>query len=239
VEGRALLLGNRKLMGDRKIDLGALEARAQQLAEEGKTPMYVAAGGKAAGVIAVADTVKEDSRAAIASLKAMGLEVVMMTGDNERTGRAIARQVGIERVLAEVLPQDKAHNVQKLQLEGKRVAMVGDGINDAPALAQADVGFAIGTGTDVAIAASDITLIKGSLRSVVTAIQISRATMRNVYQNLTGAFIYNMLGLPVALGLLYPFFGILLSPLLAALAMSFSSVTVVANANRLKRWRPS
>jgi len=239
VEGQALLLGNRKLMGDRKVALGALEARAQQLAEEGKTPMYVAADGKAAGIIAVADTVKEDSRAAIASLKAMGLEVVMMTGDNERTGRAIARQVGIERVLAEVLPQDKAHNVQKLQLEGKRVAMVGDGINDAPALAQADVGFAIGTGTDVAIAASDITLIKGSLRGVVTATQISRATMRNVYQNLTGAFIYNMLGLPVALGLLYPFFDILLSPLLAALAMSFSSVTVVANANRLKRWRPS
>jgi len=239
VEGQALLLGNRKLMGDRKIALGALEARAQQLAEEGKTPMYVAVGGKAAGIIAVADTVKEDSKAAIASLKSLGLEVVMMTGDNERTGRAIARQVGIERVLAEVLPQDKAHNVQTLQLEGKRVAMVGDGINDAPALAQADVGFAIGTGTDVAIAASDITLIKGSLRGVVTAIQISRATMGNVYQNLTGAFIYNMLGLPVALGLLYPFFGILLSPLLAALAMSFSSVTVVANANRLKRWRPS
>jgi Cu+-exporting ATPase len=149
---------------------------------------------------------------------------VMMTGDNERTGKAIARQVGIDRVLAEVLPQDKAFNVQKLQLEGKRVAMVGDGINDAPALAQADVGFAIGTGTDVAIAASDITLIKGSLRGVVTAIQISRATMRNVYQNL---------------GVLYPLFGILLSPLLAALAMSFSSVTVIANANRLKRWRPS
>ena len=239
VEGRALLLGNRKLMADRKVEIGGLEARAQQLAEEGKTPMYVATDGKAAGIVAVADTVKEDSKAAIVSLKAMGLEVVMMTGDNERTGRAIARQVGIERVLAEVLPQDKAHNVQKLQLEGKRVAMVGDGINDAPALAQADVGFAIGTGTDVAIAASDITLIKGSLRGVVTAIQISRATMRNVYQNLTGAFIYNILGLPVALGLLYPFFGILLSPLLAALAMSFSSVTVVANANRLKRWRPS
>jgi Cu+-exporting ATPase len=169
----------------------------------------------------------------------MGLEVVMMTGDNERTGQAIARQVGIDRVLAEVLPQDKAFNVQKLQLEGKTVAMVGDGINDAPALAQAHVGFAIGTGTDVAIAASDITLIKGSLRGVVTAIRISQATMRNVYQNLVGAFIYNVLGLPVALGLLYPFFGILLSPLLAALAMSFSSVTVIANANRLKRWRPT
>ena len=239
VEGRALLLGNRKLMSDKKIELAGLEERAQGLAEGGKTPMYVAVDGKVAGIVAVADMVKEDSRAAIEQLRRMGLEVVMMTGDNERTGRAIARQVGIERVLAEVLPQDKAHNVQKLQLEGKRVAMVGDGINDAPALAQADVGFAIGTGTDVAIAASDITLIKGSLRGVVTAIQISRVTMRNVHQNLTGAFIYNMLGLPVALGVLYPFFGILLSPLLAALAMSFSSVTVIGNANRLKRWRAS
>jgi Cu+-exporting ATPase len=238
VEGRVLLLGNVKLMRDRKVALGDLEARAQQLADDGKTPMFAAIDGKPAGIVAVADTVKADSLMAIQSLKGMGLEVVMMTGDNERTGKAIARQVGIERVLAEVLPQDKAFNVQKLQLEGKRVAMVGDGINDAPALAQADVGFAIGTGTDVAIAASDITLIKGSLRGVVTAIQISRATMRNVYQNLTGAFIYNMLGLPVALGILYPFFGILLSPLLAALAMSFSSVTVIANANRLKRWRP-
>jgi Cu+-exporting ATPase len=168
----------------------------------------------------------------------MGLEVVMITGDNERTGRAVGRRVGIERVLAEVLPPDKAFNVQKLQLERKVVGMVGDGINDAPALAQADVGFAIGTGTDVAIAASDITLIKGSLRGVITAIRISRATMRNVYQNLTGAFIYNVLGLPIALGVLYPFSGILLSPLLAALAMSFSSVTVIGNANRLKRWRP-
>jgi len=239
VEGRSVLLGNAKLMRDRKILLGELEARAAGLATDGKTPMYVAIDGQAAGIVAVADTVKEDSKAAIQAMKALGLEVVMMTGDNERTGMAIARQVGIERVLAEVLPQDKAFNVQKLQLEGKRVAMVGDGINDAPALAQADVGFAIGTGTDVAIAASDITLIKGSLRGVVTAIQISQATMRNVYQNLVGAFIYNVLGLPVALGVLYPFFGLLLSPLLAALAMSFSSVTVIGNANRLKRWRPA
>jgi P-type Cu+ transporter len=239
VEGHALLLGNLKLMRDRAIPLDGLDERASQLAGEGKTAMYVAIDGRPAGVVAVADTVKEDSRAAIQALAAMGLEVVMMTGDNERTGKAIARQVGIERVLAEVLPQDKAFNVQKLQLEGKTVAMVGDGINDAPALAQAHVGFAIGTGTDVAIAASDITLIKGSLRGVVTAIQISRATMRNVYQNLAGAFVYNVLGLPVALGLLYPFFGLLLSPLLAALAMSFSSVTVITNANRLKRWRPT
>ena len=239
VEGRALVLGNLKLMRDRAIPLDGLDERASQLAGEGKTAMYVAIDGRLAGIVAVADTVKEDSRAAIQALTAMGLEVVMMTGDNERTGQAIARQVGIDRVLAEVLPPDKAFNVQKLQLEGKTVAMVGDGINDAPALAQAHVGFAIGTGTDVAIAASDITLIKGSLRGVVTAIQISRATMRNVYQNLAGAFVYNVLGLPVALGLLYPFFGILLSPLLAALAMSFSSVTVITNANRLKRWRPT
>jgi Cu+-exporting ATPase len=238
IEGRTLLLGNLKLMRDRKIPLDGLEAKATQLADDGKTPMYVAIDGKPAGIVAVADTVKEDSKGAIRALRGMGLEVVMITGDNERTAKAIARKVGIERVLAEVLPQDKAFNVQKLQLEGKQVAMVGDGINDAPALAQADVGFAIGTGTDVAIAASDITLITGSLRGVVTAIQISRATMRNVYQNLFGAFIYNVFGLPIALGVLYPFFGILLSPLLAALAMSFSSVTVITNANRLKRWKP-
>jgi P-type Cu+ transporter len=239
MEGRALLLGNRKLMRDREVQLEGLEETVAKLADDGKTPMYVAIDGKPAGIVAVADTLKDDSKRAIQSLKTMGLEVVMITGDNERTGKAIGRQVEIERVLAEVLPQDKAFNVQKLQLEGKRVAMVGDGINDAPALAQADVGFAIGTGTDVAIAASDITLIKGSLHGVVMAIQISRATMRNVYQNLFGAFVYNVLGLPIALGVLYPFFNILLSPLLAAIAMSFSSVTVIGNANRLKRWRPS
>jgi len=238
IEGRTLLLGNLKLMRDRKIPLDGLEAKATALADNGKTPMYVVIDGRPAGIVAVADTLKEDSKEAIRSLKDMGVEVVMITGDNERTAKAIARQVGIERVLAEVLPQDKAFNVQKLQLEGKSVAMVGDGINDAPALAQADVGFAIGTGTDVAIAASDITLIRGSLKGVVTAIHISRATMRNVYQNLFGAFIYNVFGLPIALGVLYPFFGILLSPLLAALAMSFSSVTVITNANRLKRWKP-
>ncbi len=238
LEGRTVLLGNHKLMRDRKVRLDGLEETAVKLADEGKTPMYVAIDARAAGIVAVADTVKEDSKTAIQVLKGMGLEVVMITGDNERTAKAIARQVGIDRVLAEVLPQDKAYNVQKLQLEKKTVAMVGDGINDAPALAQADVGFAIGTGTDVAIAASDITLIKGSLRGVVTAIQISRATMRNVYQNLLGAFIYNTIGLPVALGVLYPFTGMLLSPMLAALAMSFSSVTVITNANRLKRWKP-
>jgi Cu+-exporting ATPase len=245
VDGRRVILGNAKLMARESISLGALDETARQLADDGKTPMFVAVDGQIAGIVAVADTVKEDSKDAIAALTKMGLEVVMITGDNEHTAKAIARQVGIDPsadsgrgcVLAEVLPQDKAHNVQRLQLEGKTVGMVGDGINDAPALAQADVGFAIGTGTDVAIEASDITLIKGSLRGVVTAIQISRATMQNVYQNLFGAFIYNGLGLPIALGVLYPFVGILLSPLLAALAMSFSSVTVIGNANRLKRWK--
>jgi len=239
VEGHHVLIGNLKLMDREGIALGTLEEKSKALADDGKTPMYVAINGKAAGIIAVADTVKEDSKAAIAAMRKMGLEVVMITGDNERTAKAIARQVGVDRVLAEVLPQDKAFNVQKLQLEGKKVAMVGDGINDAPALAQADIGLAIGTGTDVAIEASDITLIKGSLMGVVTAIQLSRATMRNVYQNLVGAFIYNTAGLPIALGVLYPFFGILLSPLLAALAMSFSSVTVISNANRLKGWKPA
>ena len=239
VEGRQILIGNLKLMQREAIVLERLEAEARKLADDGKTPMYIALERKAAGIIAVADTVKEDSKAAIAAMKQLGLEVVMITGDNERTAKAIARQVGVDRVLAEVLPQDKALNVQKLQLEGKKVAMVGDGINDAPALAQADVGMAIGTGTDVAIEASDITLIKGSLAGVVTAMQISRVTMRNVYQNLVGAFIYNSLGLPIALGALYPFVGILLSPLLAALAMSFSSVTVISNANRLKYWKPA
>ena len=239
VDGRTVLLGNLKLMRERGIDVAALEGEARRLADEGKTPMYLAIDGIAAGIVAVADTVKPDSAQAIAALRKMGIEVVMITGDNERTARAIARQVGVDRVLAEVLPQDKAHEVQKLQLEGKVVGMVGDGINDAPALAQSDVGFAIGTGTDVAIEASDITLIKGSLRGVVTAIQISRATMRNVYKNLVGAFIYNTIGIPIALGLLFPFLGILLSPIMAAAAMSFSSVTVISNANRLKRFRPS
>jgi P-type Cu+ transporter len=238
VEAHKLAIGNLKLMQREGIALGRLESQAAQLADQGKTPMYVAVDGQAAGIIAVADTVKADSAEAIAALHRMGIEVVMITGDNRRTAEAIARQVGVDRVLAEVLPEDKAHNVHLLQAEGKKVAMVGDGINDAPALAQADVGLAIGTGTDVAIEASDITLIKGSLRGVVTAIEVSRATMRNIKQNLVGAFIYNVLGLPVAMGLLYPFFGILLSPLIAGAAMAFSSVTVVSNANRLRAFKP-
>ncbi|MEY9494425.1 Cu+-exporting ATPase [Bradyrhizobium elkanii] len=238
IDGREVLFGNAKLMRDRGIAIDTLQTDWERLAEEGKTPMYVGIDGKAVGLVAVADTVKPDSKAAIDALKALGIEVVMLTGDNERTGRAIARLVGIERVLAEVLPNDKAHEVQKLQLEGKAVGMVGDGVNDAPALAQADVGFAIGTGTDVAIEASDVTLIKGSLVGVVTAIEISRATMRNVRQNLWGAFGYNSLGIPVAMGVLYPFIGLLLSPLIAAAAMAFSSLTVITNANRLRLFQP-
>jgi len=232
-----ILVGNRIFLESAGVKASALSGEAERLADEGKTPVFVALDDRAAGVIAIADPVKADSQAAIAALIKQGLQVVMITGDNRRTADAIARAVGVDRVLAEVLPQEKAHEVRKLQLEGRTVGMVGDGINDAPALAQADVGFAIGTGTDVAIEASDVTLISGSLRGIVAAIRISRATMANVHQNLFGAFIYNALGLPVALGLLYPLFGILLTPILAALAMSFSSVTVISNANRLKRFK--
>jgi Cu+-exporting ATPase len=238
VAGRTVLLGNRKLMADRAVAVDTLDEPARTLAADGKTPMYLAIDGRAAALIAVADTIKPDSIAAIAQLRQLGLQVAMITGDNRATAEAIARQVGVDRVLAEVLPQDKAHEVHKLQLEGRRVAMVGDGINDAPALTQADVGFAIGTGTDVAIEASDVTLVGGSLRSVVTAIEISRATIRNVKQNLFGAFIYNSAGLPIAAGVLYPLTGLLLSPLIASVAMAFSSVTVVSNANRLRTWKP-
>jgi Cu+-exporting ATPase len=238
VEEKKVLLGNIKLMKKHSIEVGDLEERSKKLADDGKTPIFLAIDGKAAGIVAVADVVKPDSKTAIAQLKKLGLEVVMITGDNERTARAIAKQVNVDRVFAEVLPQEKAFNVQKMQNEGKIVAMVGDGLNDAPALAQADIGFAIGAGTDVAIEASDITLIKGSLQSVALAIELSRATMRNIRQNLVGAFFYNGLGIPVAAGLLYPFFGILLSPIIAGAAMAFSSVTVVSNANRLRRFKP-
>lgn len=238
VNGQNILLGNIKMMRDNNINVHGLEDESARLADEGNTPMFVAIDSKAAGIVAVADIVKSDSKEAITQLKKMGLQVVMITGDNLRTANAIARQVGVDRVFAEVLPEDKALNVQKLQNEGNIVAMVGDGINDAPALAQADIGLAIGTGTDVAIEASDITLIKGSLKGVVLAIQLSKATMRNIKQNLVGAFAYNTAGLPIAAGLLYPLFGILLSPLLAAAAMAFSSVTVVTNANRLRKFQP-
>lgn len=252
VDGKRVAVGNRKLMQRENVALDEFEQAAARLADEGKTPMFVAVDGRPAGIIGVADTIKEDSVAAVRTLQRMGIEVVMMTGDNERTAKAIARQVGIERVLADVLPEEKARQVEKLQAEGRPekergaqawsrarlVGMVGDGINDAPALAQADVGFAIGTGTDVAIEAADVTLVGGSLRGVVTAIEVSRATLRNIKQNLFGAFIYNILGIPVAAGVLYPVFGILLSPIIAGAAMAASSVTVVTNANRLRSFRP-
>ena len=237
VDGRALLLGNQKLMSDRQIAVGDADATAAMLATAGKTPMFAAIDGTFAGLLAVADPVKVESKAAVAALRALGLEVIMMTGDNRRTAEAVAREVGIERVLAEVLPEDKARHVRALQAEKKVVAMVGDGINDAPALAQADVGIAIGTGTDVAIEASDITLLGGDLRGVVTAIALSKATIRTVKQNLFWAFIYNIVGIPLAAGLFYPFTGWLLSPIFASAAMSLSSVSVVSNSLRLRGFR--
>ncbi|HEX8140230.1 MAG TPA: heavy metal translocating P-type ATPase [Pyrinomonadaceae bacterium] len=237
VESRRLLLGNLRLMRERGIGLDGMVERADALAAEGKTPMFAVVDERLAGLLAVADQVKPESGAAIEALRRMGLEVLMMTGDNRQTARAVARKVGIERVLAEVLPEAKAAEVKRLQQEGRVVGFVGDGINDAAALAQADVGISIGTGTDVAIEASDITLIRGDLRAVVTAIALSRATIRTIRQNLFWAFIYNVVGIPVAAGLLYPFTGWLLSPIIASAAMSLSSVSVVANSLRLRRFR--
>jgi Cu+-exporting ATPase len=238
VEGHAVRVGNSRLLTDVGIDPGRFAEMADCLSTDGKTPVLVAADGTAAGVLAVADTVKEGSADTIAPLRRAGLEVVMITGDNRRTAVAKARQAGIGRVLAEVLPADKALEVRHLQDEGRLVGTVGDGINDAPALAQADVGLAIGTGTDIAIEAADVTLISGALQGVITAISLSRATVRNIRQNLFFALLYNGIGIPLAAGVLYPAFGVRLSPVIAAAAMAASSLSVVTNANRLCRWHP-
>jgi len=237
VDGRSVLVGNASLLADVRIDTAALDEISTQLSAQGKTPVMVAIDGRPAGVLAIADTIKDDSAAAITALRDLGIDVVMITGDNARTAAAVAGQVGIEHVLAQVLPEHKADEVRRLQAGGRKVGMVGDGINDAPALAAADVGLAIGTGTDVAIEAADITLISGALGGVVTAIRLSRATMRNIRQNLFFALIYNATGIPIAAGALYPWLGIRLSPILAAAAMALSSLSVVTNANRLRRWR--
>ena len=235
VDGRNVLLGNIKLMKDRGIDIKDLEKKAEEFAGDGKTPIYVSLDGKSAGIIAVADPLKESSVEALEKLRKLGLNVVMLTGDNKKTAEAIARKAGIDGVISEVLPEDKVHEIKKLQSERRQVAMVGDGINDAPALAQADVGIAIGSGTDVAMEASDITLIKGDLRGVASAIELSKRTIRVIKQNLFWAFFYNTAGIPVAAGVLYPFFGILLNPIFASAAMAFSSVSVVSNSLRLRR----
>ena len=238
LDGRRLLLGNDRLMAERGIDCSARADVARELAAKARTPMYFAVDGTLAAIIAVADPIKADSAAAIRRLRDNGLRVVMLTGDNQATARAVAGQVGITEFYAEVLPEDKAAKVAELQAQGELVGMTGDGINDAPALALANVGFAIGTGTDVAIESADITLMRGSLHGLADAIAVSRATLANIRQNLFGAFIYNIAGIPVAAGVLYPFFGVLLSPVIAGGAMAFSSLTVVSNANRLRLFRP-
>jgi P-type Cu+ transporter len=237
VDGHALAIGNAAMMADYAIDVAPLRTRAEELAGRGRTPMYAALDGELAGLIAVADPIKESSRAAIQRLHRMGLDVVMLTGDNRRTAEAVAREAGIERVVSEVLPEGKVAEVRRLQDAGRVVAMVGDGINDAPALAQADVGIAMGTGTDIAAEAGDVVLMRGDLQGVAGAIELSRRTLRTMKQNLFWAFVYNAAAIPIAAGLLYPFFGILLSPILASAAMAFSSVSVVTNSLRLRAAR--
>lgn len=238
VEDKVILLGNQKMMQDRQIQIDALMNDASEIAKAGKTPMYIAINGRLEGLLSVADTLKPSSKEAIKKLHEMGIQVAMITGDNQKTAEAIAKEVGIDKVLAEVLPEHKAEVVAKLQQEGHKVAMVGDGINDAPALAKADLGIAIGSGTDVAIESADIVLIKSDLMDVITALKLSRATIRNIKQNLGWAFGYNILGIPVAMGILYIFGGPLLNPMIAAAAMSLSSVSVLCNALRLKNFKP-
>jgi Cu+-exporting ATPase len=235
VRSISVVVGNLRLMDERGIDTGSLTQEAERLASEGKTPMYAAIDGRAAGIVAVADVVKDSSRAAIARLHEMGIRTVMLTGDNLRTGQAIAKQVGIDEALCEVLPTDKANEIKKLQAEGLNVAMVGDGINDAPALVSADIGLAIGSGTDVAMESADVVLMRSDLADVPAAIYLSKRTIRNIKQNLFWAFGYNVIGIPIAAGLLYLFGGPLLNPMFAAAAMSLSSVSVLTNALRLKR----
>lgn len=238
IDGNTILLGNKKLMDENNIKLVGIEEQYNKLAEQGKTPMYVAVQGEIGGIIAVADTIKESSKNAIKKIHEMGIEVVMITGDNKKTAEAIAIQAGIDQVLSEVLPEHKAEEVKRLQAQGKLTAMVGDGINDAPALAQADVGIAIGSGTDVAMESADIVLMRSDLMDVPTAIQLSKKTIRNIKENLFWAFGYNVIGIPVAMGILHIFGGPLLSPMIAGAAMSFSSVSVVMNALRLKGFKP-
>lgn len=237
LDGATIYAGNERFMSLVGVNTGALHCAAEQLAQKGKTPLFFAEEERLLGVVAVADTVKADSAAAIERLQALGRDIVLLTGDNERTAQAVAAQIGVERVLSQVLPQDKAQCIADLQGEGKLVAMVGDGINDAPALAKADVGLAIGAGTDIAIESADIVLMKSTLRDVVTAVELSGAVLRNIRQNLFWAFFYNAIGIPVAAGILYPAFGITLNPMIAAAAMSLSSVCVVSNALRLRRYR--
>lgn len=237
IDKKSILLGNKKLMMEKNINISSLDETSNRLASEGKTPMYIAIDGNAAGIIAVADTVKASSKNAIESLHKMGIKVAMITGDNKRTADAIAKQVGIDIVLSEVLPEDKANEVKKLQVDGNRVGMVGDGINDAPALAQADIGIAIGSGTDVAIESADIVLMRSDLMDVISAIKLSKATIKNIKENLFWAFGYNVLGIPVAMGVLHIFGGPLLNPMIAAGAMSLSSVSVLLNALRLRRFK--
>ncbi len=237
VDSFDVLIGNSKLMVDEKVNTRTLDKRAQKLADEGKTPMFVAIDGHVAGILAVADTLKPEARETVQALEQMSVQVYMLTGDNKRTASAIAKQLGIKNYFAQVLPENKEQKVRELQAQGKRVAMVGDGINDAPALAAADVGIALGTGTDVAMEAADITLMRGDLRGIITALQLARATLRTIHRNYFWAFAYNVAGIPIAAGLLYPWFGILLSPMIAAGAMAFSSIFVVTNSLRLNNFR--
>jgi Cu+-exporting ATPase len=239
IEDKIVFVGNQKWLENNKIDLQNSATYADEWTALGQTVIYLVVAKQLIAIISISDPIKDDAKQAIDAFHQQGLEVVMLTGDQEKTARAIAKQIGIDQVVADVLPEDKANQIATLQAQGKRVAMVGDGINDAPALALADVGFAIGTGTDIAIESADITLMNGSLNGVEEAIAISTATIRNIKQNLFGAFVYNIIGIPIAAGILYPIAGILLNPMFAGAAMALSSVTVVTNANRLKNFNMS